>query len=189
MLLNIRSYQSFTRMMAFVVGMASILPFVEHACEMINEGEAHHKKCCCERAREETPDAMHHEHLHESSHEGHSQQTSHHAYHGEEVNNHHQHGEHHNAEDALEPIPCEHDDGQNQLEDACCSWLASTFEGDAIRAVKLVFQIDQINASLKPILVDVVDKPNLTRHRPPPLISPTLSSLPSKQILFSSFLI
>ena len=177
MLATFRTYRSLSHLMALMIGIASILPFIQHACEMIGEGDAHHKKCCCVRSRQE-PGHNHNESTAAPAHHGHQDYAGTHAQHAAHLSE--------------APVPCDHNSKNKTLDDDCCSWQALVFEGDAVRMVRSAKASLQFNtniAALVPELVGVLDKSLLIRQHPPPNLPPSILSLPSRQVLFATFLI
>lgn len=168
--------------MALMIGVASILPFIEHACEMAGE-KAHHKKCCCIQAKAATGHKDHLDRKH-ASEQVHSHSSSHDAtpiIHDLQLHD-SNHTEH-------QKTACDHQDDGPGLIDDCCSWQAIGFAGSAIKATKATFSISFFSSLPAPLQVGTVDTPLAALNRPPPLPLPPNLSTPSRQILFASFLI
>lgn len=154
-MLNLRSYQQFTRLLAGLLFFVSIYPFVAHACEMAGMAPGHEQgACCCAEAvsREEQQN--------EPSHRGHHAPDAtdlpvDHGHHGGDGSSgmdaahlpaqrvhaevqHIQHPEH--------TVPCDEHGGVSLADqrllfegDACCDTVTQAAEVEAIVRYKASF--------------------------------------------------
>ncbi len=184
MLAILRSYHILARFMALAICVASVLPFIQHACEMAGS-EASHKKCCCIAIRESSNHAPA---KHEHTTAGKSMHASH-VHTMPEAKESHMHGDHESEAGSMDhEAPCDnHGDGVLSGDD-CCTWETFAFSTKAVKASKAALNDYAVNAVLEPVFITELEEPPPKYHseldyKSPPLI------LPDRQILFATFLI
>lgn len=189
MLAKFRSYRVLTRILALSVTMASLLPFIEHACAMMSGDMNMHRKCCCVKQADDQH-AVHGHDMHQPmvQHKGHHDMPVHEASHHHMPAADHMPATdeaHHHQTTAADEGPCEHQQKDLPVSDDCCVWESETNASDDYLqsrfSKKWIVDI-VLTAELTPVLTEV---PVPFRPKPP---DPPHSSLPALHVMFASFL-
>lgn len=189
---RVRTYRFLTQSLASFVFLASILPFIEHACLMAATSDMSVlRKCCCEKSLQHGDDSLGHgeyelmgedgEHAHKTAKSGHA---------------HHQTPDHHAEQEPApaEPVEdsdesCDHKNDQPlNLADACCSESMQGFTDYTTARLKSTTESLTDLAAISFIASRLIEVLPPVIH-PPPTGDPSPPLSISRQVLFATYLL
>lgn len=186
MLKRVRTYRFLTQFLASFVFLASILPFIEHACLMAATSDMSvMRKCCCKKATQHGHDSSTH-----GDHEMMEEEDSHAHHQAPDHQIQHQPAHHAPAEPVEDTDEsCDHENDQPlNLVDACCSVNMQGFTDQTTARLKSISESLTDLSAISFIASQHIEMLPPVTHPPPAGDAPPPRST-SRQVLFATFLI
>ncbi|MEM8487011.1 MAG: hypothetical protein AAF564_15775 [Bacteroidota bacterium] len=182
--MKFRSYRVLIRSVVLLITMASLLPFVQHACAMMSGDMKMHRKCCCMKQAADSHGDAHHHSAHQNIQMAHHGSHEMHDMPDEDIG--HQHMPADERAPVQERVPCEHPDTDPPAPGDCCTVESESSVADDYLKSRLSDK-SAISFSLRArLLPAIAEIPIPFTHQAP---DPPHESLPARHVILSSFLI